>query len=894
MATSRTRNLRLFLSSGLSTEAKANLEILDRLGGVYQVDNSEAVNIRSKSDIRLLPGDPAAGGAGNSNVFVGSESTPVKEFKVYATTFELNGSLRLPDYDVPLQNRKYLTIRYDSSAQGADDTAANRTLSLDVQGGDRSLILAQDLELAGSFRTKLNTTAITDVTLPTTGVLATLEGTETLKNKTINVGSPDSNVITGLTDGSVASNAAIDIRKISRKPDTNIANLASTRLDDILAELQADIDTRATAADFLAHTNDTSAHGVISDIVGINDVQTLTNKTLSSPHFQGTPTGLQKSHVDLANVDNYSAAQLAALPQTLTNKNLSGYANAFSDVPRNALLLTGQLKDSDWSSVALDKLTYAKVNLTGQLVNADIANTADIAYTKLNLTEQVKNTDWSNNSGDRLAGTKVNANFGSQFASSESGFKIGQTFKTTLGIQSQTQNLDFRFPSNAGGQNYVLITDGLGNTSWSASQAGGSVSKVGLTAPNIFSVTTRDGSGAVIPANPGDSIPFITATGQFDVALANQAADRVFASPIGTTGTPSFRALQETDLPAPLNSSANRNQLISDQVNNTIQAATGLTWAYNSGTRQLTPTLNIGAFSTTDLPEGSRLYYTDARVNTKVKGMIAANDGVTSGIVISHGSGPDSISFSLRQLTVNTDNITEGATNKFFSDELAQDAINALLLDSTEIAKAYDDAGNSLSFSLKTTGVASGSYGDAAKTVTLAVDNKGRLTSASHQDIAIASTQITDFSEAVQDVVGSALVGQSNDIAPTYTDGSNSLTLALRNEAITSKTEVSPANEDYILISDASDSDNLKKISLQSVANLSGANFTATWATADGTSKSITHNLGSRDVLIQIYSLDTFEDILVDSVVRTTLNVIDLTASEAPTGSGWKVLIRRI
>lgn len=899
MATSRTRNLRLFLSSGLSTEAKANLEILDRLGGVYQVDNSEAVNIRSKTDIRLLPGDPAAGGRGESNLIVGSESDPVKEFKIYADVFEINGSLRLPDYLTPLQNRKYLTIRYDSSKQGDADTAADRELLLDMQNGNRALILEQDLALTGGFKTTFNTTAESVVTLPTEGILATLENEETLKNKTINLGDPDGNVLTGIADGSVASDAKINIAKLELK--TSIANISQVRLDKIVQELQEDIDTRATTANFLTHTQDKSAHGVDSDIVGVNDVQTLTNKTLAAnTHFSSRPTGLLKQDVGLSSVDNYSAAELAALPQTLTNKHLNfGSSNSLENVPRNALLLTGTLKDSDWSSSSLDKLTYEKLNLTSKIVDADIASGAQLSYSKLNLGNKLKGTDWSAVETDRLPGTKVEANFGAQQVITQSGVRIGQGFTTTLGVQSQTSNLNFKFPPNEGGLNYVLVTDGLGNTRWSASEAGGSVSKVGLTAPNIFSVTTRDGSGAVIPTEPGETIPFITVTGQFDLAFANQTANLVFASPIGSTGSPAFRQLQETDLPAPLNSSANRNQMISDQVNATIKSATGpsgtaLSWTYDSATRSLTPTFNLSVFSTLNLPEGSNLYYTDARVATKAKGMLAENDGVTSGIIVTHGTSPDSISLNLRQLSINTDNITEGSSNKFFSTELAQDAINALIVESPEISKSYDDAGNSLTFALKTTGVSPGSYGSATKTVTVAVDNKGRLTSAVQQDIAIPSSQVTDFREAVEDVVGTNLVGNSNDIAATYDDGDpdGTLTLALRNEAITSKTDVTPTGSDYVLISDSDDSGNLKKVSLQSVANLSGANFTATWTT--GTSLQIQHNLNSRDVLIQIYSLDTYEDILVESIVRTTLNSIDLTASEAPTGSGWKVLIRRI
>jgi hypothetical protein len=904
VATSRTRNLRLFLSSGLSTEAKANLEILDRLGGVYQVDNSEAINIRSKTDIRLLPGDFSAGGNGTSSLYVGSEATPVAEFKVYASVFELNGSLRLPDYLVPLSQpdpanpgqyltRKYLTIRYDSTKQGAADTAANRELILDIQNGNRALILAQDLELAGGFRTKLNTTATTDVVLPVTGTLATLEGTETFLNKTLT--SPHITTPTGIVKGDVGlgnvdntsdatkwaatatltnktisgsnntfidipytgldltdsivnadikSTAAIAYSKLSLANSitnsdisssaaispakiqvSGIAGISSTNLQTALEELQIDINSRATQVDFSNHISDASAHGTTSQMVGVDDEQTLRHKTIDA-----------------------------------------------------------------------NPIAFGGTNTISNIRNASIHPSAEIDYSKLNLTNSVKDSDWSNIPANRLDGAKVAPNFGAQLVETESGLRIGQTYTTLLGVQSQTQDLNFRFPPNAGGLNYVLATDGAGNTQWIASSSTGTVSKVGLLAPSILSVVTRDGSGSPIAVLPGDPAPYITATGYFDISLTNQAQNLVLASPAAITGAPTFRSLITADLPAPLNSDAARNQAISDQTAATLQASTNnaITWSYNAGTKELRPTLSLTPYSTSNLSEGTRLYYTDERVATKAKGMIAVNDGVTSGITIAHGSSPDSITFSLRQATINTDSITEGTTNVFFTDERAQDAINALLIDSTEIAKTYDDTGNQLSVSLKTTGVTNGSYGSATQTVAIAVDSKGRLTSAAQQDIAIASTQITDFSEAVQDVVGATLVGASNDIAPTYTDASNSLTLAIKKEAITSKTEVSPTSEDYLLISDASDSDNLKKVSLQAIANLSGANFTATWATADGTSKVITHSLGSRDVLIQIYSLDTFEDILVDSVVRTDVNTVTLTASEVPTGSGWKVLIRRI
>jgi hypothetical protein len=65
------------------------------------------------------------------------------------------------------------------------------------------------------------------------------------------------------------------------------------------------------------------------------------------------------------------------------------------------------------------------------------------------------------------------------------------------------------------------------------------------------------------------------------------------------------------------------------------------------------------------------------------------------------------------------------------------------------------------------------------------------------------------------------------------------------------------------------------------------------WAPADGTSKVFTHNLGSSAVHVAIYDFATKETIFVDSVVRTSDNVVTLTASEAPTGTGWVVTVFR-
>jgi len=65
------------------------------------------------------------------------------------------------------------------------------------------------------------------------------------------------------------------------------------------------------------------------------------------------------------------------------------------------------------------------------------------------------------------------------------------------------------------------------------------------------------------------------------------------------------------------------------------------------------------------------------------------------------------------------------------------------------------------------------------------------------------------------------------------------------------------------------------------------------WVTGDGLNKTVVHSLGSEDVQVELYDKDTGETIEVDGVVRTDTNTVDLTATQAPTGSGWRVLIVR-
>lgn len=82
-----------------------------------------------------------------------------------------------------------------------------------------------------------------------------------------------------------------------------------------------------------------------------------------------------------------------------------------------------------------------------------------------------------------------------------------------------------------------------------------------------------------------------------------------------------------------------------------------------------------------------------------------------------------------------SDDITEGATNLFFSDEKAQDAVGGMVANSANVSLTYVDGTPSLTADLIDTSVSAGSYGSSSQVGSFTVDAKGRLTAASNTSI---------------------------------------------------------------------------------------------------------------------------------------------------------------
>jgi len=136
---------------------------------------------------------------------------------------------------------------------------------------------------------------------------------------------------------------------------------------------------------------------------------------------------------------------------------------------------------------------------------------------------------------------------------------------------------------------------------------------------------------------------------------------------------------------------------------------------------------------------------------------------------------------------VGTNNITFTqftGTQAFTAGTGASITGNTININTASTARIVANAND---LDLATTAVTAASYGSATQVPNYTVDAYGRLTAAANTTIAIASSAVTDFTEAVQDVSGAQLAtnGSHTGITATYDDGGDgAIDLALVTENV--------------------------------------------------------------------------------------------------------------
>lgn len=140
------------------------------------------------------------------------------------------------------------------------------------------------------------------------------------------------------------------------------------------------------------------------------------------------------------------------------------------------------------------------------------------------------------------------------------------------------------------------------------------------------------------------------------------------------------------------------------------------------------------------------------------------------------------------------------------------------------------------------------------------------------------ASNITDFTEAVQDAVGT-FVADSGTIDFTYNDAGDSLSASVILTASNSYlSTASGLAVDKGALETALVADNFTKKASANVGNGSATSF------------AITHNLNSRDVVVNVYDNSTYDTVETD-VVRTDANTVTVSFTVAPTNNAYRVVI---
>lgn len=210
-------------------------------------ETTEGINLLTET-LAILGGTGLTSTVGTNSITLDIDSTVVTLSGEQTLT---NKTLTAPDINggtadslTSLSVRSSGTGAFDLTFANTENLTAGRTLTVDVNDGNRTIDLAGNLTLAnslttsGNFALTLTTTATTNVTLPTTGTLATLTGTETLENKTLGTGVVyQGGTIavayggTGTTDGSITGTGALTFTAGGTNTNVNLVPQGSGTVD---------------------------------------------------------------------------------------------------------------------------------------------------------------------------------------------------------------------------------------------------------------------------------------------------------------------------------------------------------------------------------------------------------------------------------------------------------------------------------------------------------------------------------------------------------------------------------------------------------------------------------------------------------------------------------------
>jgi hypothetical protein len=380
------------------------------------------------------------------------------------------------------------------------------------------------------------------------------------------------------------------------------------------------------AGNLTTHTSATEAHGATGAVVGTTNTQTLTNKTLTSPKIN-EDVAVTATATELNLIDGSVAG-------TIVNSKAVVYGSA-GEVNATTLQIAGTSLTATATELNyVDGVTSAiQTQLDGKLDESGGTMTGNIAMGTNKVTGLGTPTDATD------AATKAYVDAVTQGLHIHPSAVTATT--TNISISADLEVGDVIDGVTLADTNRVLVKN----------QSTASENGIYVVQP----------TGAAIRATDFDQ-PSEVDGGDFIFVTGGTANDNTgwvqTSTTVVTIGTDPIYFTQFSGA-------------------GTYTAGTGLDL---NGTEFV---LDLSEVSTTTLPEGSNLYYTDTRAKTDAAALLTGAT-LTNITITGNGAGL-TITAENGVADSNTDNLTEGTTNKYFTNQRAVDALQAVVPDFTAI-----------------------------------------------------------------------------------------------------------------------------------------------------------------------------------------------------------------
>ena len=296
------------------------------------------------------------------------------------------------------------------------------------------------------------------------------------------------------------------------------------------------------------------------------------------------------------------------------------------------------------------------------------------------------------------------------------------------------------------------------------------------------------------------------------------------------------------------------------------------TGGFDSGTSKITiPVVNADSYGrVTSITSASTTVVTSLAGTANEIEVSAANGAVTIGL-------PDDVTVG-GNLTI-SGNLTVNGDTTTLNTETLNVEDNLVVLNSNVTSSPTLDAGIEVERGTSTNAKL---YWDETQdqwSLTQGGSAVYRVSTEGHTHV---STDVTDFTEAVQDVVG-GLVAGSNSLSANYNDGSNSLTLDTTLSASGSfLSKTSGLAVDKAALESAFVSDGFTRKFSQIIGNSASTSYT------------VTHNLGTRNVQVQVYGTElsayAYQTVETD-VDRTDANNVVIGFATPPGNNTFSVVV---